>query len=139
MGYKCGVLFFFQGERDSRNKAYGKVWGKLFLLFIDDFSKDIKVSGLKVVFAQLGKIPTPGSYWPGWYTVRRQQAAVMDERPQYKMVHTLDIGPYNTEEGGSIGPHYHDDVVDKSWQGTGYSLITRRFLNNSLILLPLSP
>ncbi len=137
-GYDVEAILFFQGESETKPgmQAIAATWKNRFIVFCAAFGTDIGKPSIPVVFAKLGKPPTPATTFPFWETVRAQQDVALVAKPAYKIVHTDTVGPYERESDGTLGPHYHDDVVDTEWVGTGYKIITQRFINNTLLVVP---
>ena len=128
-GYVLSGVLFFQGEADAKTET-SRAWEKLFIKYINGFSADTGVTNIPIVFAHLGKVPTPADKYPFWREVVSQQSFAATMRPQYKMIETYDLGPYES------GPYYHDNFADPAWVGTGYKEITKRFIAAIKTMVP---
>lgn len=126
-GYNVRAILNFSGEKDAKQyPGYSAQWAELFEQFVTHFGADVGHANLPVVYAQLGQAPSPAPAWPYWQTVKAQQASLVPGHTNWRMVSTQTIAPYAPNDA----PHYYDDIADPSWAGTGYALITARFINN---------
>jgi len=105
-------MFHMQGEAESGNALKAAKWKTLTLKFFRQFRVQCGLPDLPIVYAQIGPKPTdlPRLFWG---MVQNKQAALTAQYPEFEMIVTQDIVPYEPVPG----PH---------WGKPGYREITHR-------------
>ncbi len=90
-----------QGERETANETRAAEYRSLTVTFFRKFALHAGLETIPLVLGQLGPLPTdmPRPYWA---TVQSAQAGIARDFPQWQMVVTQDITPYEPVEG----PHW---------------------------------
>jgi len=114
-GHEILGMFHMQGEAESGNILKAAKWKLLTVKFFRQFRVQTGLADLPIVFAQIGPKPTD-LLRPCWGIVQNKQAAMNAEWPQFRMIVTSDIKPYEPARG----PH---------WGKPGYHEIARRAYN----------
>jgi len=103
-----------QGERETGNEKRAQEYRSLTVSFFRKFALHAGLS-VPLVFGQLGPQPTdmPRPYWG---SVQNAQESIARDFPQWRMVVTQDITPYEPV----TGPH---------WTYDGYAEMAQRVIN----------
>jgi hypothetical protein len=108
-----------QGERETANETRAAEYRSLTVAFFRKFGLHAGLEDIPLLHGQLGPQPsdTPRPYWN---TVKNAQYGISRDFPQWKLIVTDDIVPYEPVEG----PH---------WTYDGYSEIAQRVIDNMFV------
>jgi hypothetical protein len=126
-GFTVVSIFMELGESDARIGTAGAAYKTGALAYINAIRLGIGIPFLRVVLAQLGRVPANWNA-ANWVNIQRAHAEMLVGHDAFRMFATAQYGPYEKDRDGKEIPHYHDNVADPLWDGTGYKEIARDFM-----------
>lgn len=132
LGYEVKGLFMVHGERDARIGTPQQEYTDKMINTLEKLHAAIGLPSMPIIYAQLGALPS-GFKNAKWQAIRWAQHYVLQARPFYKMFQTISLGPYENEPPFC---HYHDNIKDTAWVGTGYKEITWAFMSRFFEIYP---